>query len=110
MTRESPAIESSGKAQVMCRDDIVRVAGWLGPESALAIRNEGERLIAAGSGALEINLSDVVGAHSATLSLLLCWSRFATHCERPLSFTHANQDLIALSVLGGVKEQLFGEG
>ncbi|MDX1756717.1 MAG: STAS domain-containing protein [Marinobacter sp.] len=105
---ERPGSASSGVEPVLSlRESVLSVSGRLGPEAVLALRSDGERKIASGSGPLQIDLSGVVGAHSATLSLLLCWSRHADECQRPLSFTGANEQLMALAALGGVQPHLF---
>ncbi|MDC0661756.1 STAS domain-containing protein [Marinobacter sp. SS21] len=110
MSGRSVTGDATARPRLLVRDGCIQVVGWLGVDTVLALREEGERVIATGSGTLEIDLSDAMGAHSAALSLLLCWSRSAAQCRRSLSFTHASEQLVALAALGGVRQALFGTG
>lgn len=110
MSEPSVTSGQSARPQLLVQPGSIKVVGWLGLSTVQALREEGERVIARGSGALEIDLSAAQGAHSAALSLLLCWSRAAARCRRSLSFTHANEQLVALAALGGVGQALFGAG
>ena len=89
-------------------DNRLSVTGDITPDNAVAIRGEGERLIAAKNQEVVVDLSGLGAAHSVVLSLLLCWMRLARSRGQRLSFEGVDAQLGSLAALSGLGEHLPG--
>ena len=89
-------------------DHRLSVTGDITPDNAVAIRGEGERLIAAKNQEVVVDLSGLGAAHSVVLSLLLCWIRLARSRGQRLSFEGVDAQLASLAALSGLGEHLPG--
>jgi len=95
-------------AQVTLAGDTLALSGAIDPVTVVAIRREGEKLIRASKADLEVDLSGLATAHSAVLSLLLCWQRLASGRSQSLRFTGVGARLNSLAALSGLDRQLPG--
>lgn len=86
----------------------LRLAGEVTAVNAVALRRQGEAVIAGASGDVVVDLSGLRDAHSIVLSLLMCWQRAATAARRNLRFSGANSQLAALARLSGLLGYLPG--
>lgn len=82
------------------------VTGDIRPGNVVAIRNEGERLIAAQQQGLVIDLSGLGAAHSVVLSLLLCWLRLAGSRQQAMHLEGMGDRLRSLAALSGLDKHL----
>lgn len=101
-------VAQGAPAWVRLDGPVLFVGGQLDADAVLAIRGEGERLIAAGGSELLVDLDQVVGADSTTLSLLLCWQRAALAQSKSLRFRNVGEQLLSLAALSGLHRQLPG--
>lgn len=97
---EAPGLQLVGQ--------VLHVCGPLDPAGVLQVRGEGERLIDANGAELVVDLGRVPGAHSATLSLLLCWQRHAESHGHSLQFRNVGEQLHSLAALSGLHRYLPG--
>lgn len=95
-------------ADVRLDGSVIRVSGQLDVEGVLSVRARGEDMIRSGSGPIAIDLGESPVAHSAALSLFLCWMRCARSVQRSLRFLHVGESHISLATLSGVDQHLFG--
>ncbi|SDW42851.1 STAS domain-containing protein [Marinobacter mobilis] len=102
------ALAAAATAEVIQDGPVLRVRGVLDVAGAMAVRASGEALIRAGSGPLTIDLGESPVAHSAALSLFLCWQRCAQSQQRPLNFVEVGESLRSLASLSGVDHYLSG--
>ena len=98
----APRVERSGQTLV--------VSGAVDADSAVTLRQQGEALIRASSGAVTVNLEHLETAHSVVLSVLLCWKRLAARCGISLSFYGEGGRLFSLAALSHLDDQLPGFG
>ena len=98
----------SVSARLELDEDRLRVFGNIGPENVLAIRSEGERLIAGHRRDVSVDLSALGAAHSVVLSLLLCWLRLARSRHQSLVFCGVGERLESLALLSGLDGHLPG--
>lgn len=99
---------TTGKATVALDDDRLTVSGPIDPLTVVALRKEGEALILGSKADLVVDLTAMSTAHSAVLSLLLCWQRLARGRSQALRFTGVGERLGSLAALSGLDEQLPG--
>ena len=83
-------------------DNRLSVTGDITSDNVLAIRGEGERLIAGNNQEVVVDLSGLGAAHSVVLSLLLCWMRLARSRGQRLSFEGVDGQLGSLAALSGL--------
>jgi len=88
--------------------DRLSVSGDIIPDNVVAIRSEGERLIAGQDQDIVVDLSGLGAAHSVVLSLLLCWMRLARSKNQGLRLEGAGERLTSLAALSGLDEHLPG--
>ncbi|MEX0606083.1 MAG: STAS domain-containing protein [Marinobacter sp.] len=84
------------------------VSGEVTADNVVALRQEGERQLAASGCDVEITLAGVENAHSILLSLLLCWQRAAKVREQKLIYSGMSERLSSLSALSGLSQHLPG--
>ncbi|MGM0766983.1 MAG: STAS domain-containing protein [Pseudomonadota bacterium] len=99
---------TAGPARVGLTGDTLTLSGDIDPLNVLALRQQGESLIASAPGSLTVDLSNLGTAHSVVLSLLLCWQRLAAGRGQALVFSGASGRLVSLASLSGLDEQLPG--
>jgi phospholipid transport system transporter-binding protein len=92
----------SESPQLTLMDNRLSVTSDITPDNAVAIRGEGERLIAAKNQEVVVDLSGLGAAHSVVLSLLLCWMRLARSRGQRLSFEGVDAQLASLATLSGL--------
>ena len=80
-------------------DGCARLAGQLTFESVTGLFREAEKLFRAGSAVSTIDLSGIINADSAGLSLLLEWQAIQSPTARKLSITNSPENLISLARL-----------
>lgn len=95
-------------AEVVPDGAVLKVRGVLDVAGAMAIRAPVEAMIREGSGPLTIDLGESGVAHSAALSLFLCWQRCAQSRQRPLHFVRVGESMRSLASLSGVDHYLSG--
>ncbi|AMQ88056.1 lipid asymmetry maintenance protein MlaB [Marinobacter sp. LQ44] len=100
MTSDAPAAILDG--------DTVRVTGSVDADSVIPLRKQGERLINGARGPLTVDLAGLATAHSAVLSMLLCWHRLALSQQTSLTFEGASDRLLSLAALSNLKDQIPG--
>ena len=101
---------TTGVPRVQLSDGVLIVSGEVTPDTVVSLRNEGEKLIRSVSGDLVIDLDGLVTAHSAVLSMLLCWQRLAHQAGVALSFRGVSGRLASLAALSNLDDQLEGFG
>lgn len=84
------------------------VNGAIDPANVLAVRRQGESLIASAPDDLTVDLSAMSSAHSVVLSLLLCWQRLAVARGCALAFAGVSDRLVSLASLSNLDDQLPG--
>ncbi|GGC57470.1 STAS domain-containing protein [Marinobacter halophilus] len=99
---------SSGAPTVELDGSILRVVGEVDVDSVVILRNRGEQLMSAAPGPLTVDLSGLVTAHSAVLSMLLCWHRLALKNQTALTFDGASERLLSLASLSNLQDQIPG--
>ena len=82
------------------------VTGDIKPDNVVAIRTEGEHLIAGQTRGLVIDLSGLGAAHSVVLSLLLCWLRLAGSRHQAIHLEDMGERLRSLAALSGLDNHL----
>ena len=95
-------------ARATLAGNTLTVSGAIDPLNVLAVRKEGEALIASAAGNLTVDLSAMGSAHSVVLSLLLCWQRHAAARGHALVFTGVRDRLVSLASLSNLDDQLPG--
>ncbi|MGB1950889.1 MAG: STAS domain-containing protein [Marinobacter sp.] len=99
---------TSAPARVALAGSTLTVSGAIDPINVLAVRKEGESLIASAAGELTVDLSAMGSAHSVVLSLLLCWQRHAAARGCTLAFAGVSDRLVSLASLSNLDDQLPG--
>ncbi|MEX2474957.1 lipid asymmetry maintenance protein MlaB [Marinobacter sp.] len=99
---------TGASAHVELTGSTLALSGAISPLNVVGVRKEGEWLIASAPGDLVVDVSALGTAHSAVLSLLLCWQRCATSLGRPLVFSGVSDGLVALASLSNLDTQLPG--
>lgn len=94
--------------QARLTDNVLVVSGHVDFDSVVALRTQGEALIAGCSGALTVDLEALENAHSVVLSLLLCWRRLAQGQNLDLSFRGVSSRLASLAALSNLDDELPG--
>ncbi len=97
-------------SQVQLKDGILYVTGEVRSDTVVALRQQGEQLIASAGRDLQVNLEGLEEAHSVVLSMLLCWQRFATRHNIALTYQGVSQRLASLAALSNLGDQLTGFG
>lgn len=97
-------------AQVQLKDRTLHVTGEVRSDTVVALRKQGEQLIASAGGDLQVDLSGLEEAHSVVLSMLLCWQRFAARQNVRLTYQGVSQRLASLAALSNLGDQLAGFG
>ena len=82
------------------------LVGAMTMATVAALRAAGLRAFAASSGAIEIDLGEVVRADSGGLALLIDWLAWARAAGRTMHITAVPAALLALARLSGVEEFL----
>ena len=96
----------SQEPRLTLTENRLNVTGDISPANVVAVRNEGERLIAGQTQDLVIDLSGLGAAHSVVLSLLLCWLRLAGLRSQSLHLQGMGDRLRSLAALSGLEEYL----
>lgn len=99
---------SPSAPQARLSDGVLVVSGYVDFDSVVALRRQGEALIASCSQALEVDLEALENAHSVVLSLLLCWRRLAAGRNIELSFRGVSDRLASLAALSNLEDELPG--
>ncbi len=89
-------------------DGVLVVSGYVDFDSVVALRRQGDALIASCSRALTVDLGALENAHSVVLSLLLCWRRLAAGRSIELSFRGVSERLASLAALSNLEDELPG--
>lgn len=97
---------STALPQVRLTEGVLVVTGEVGPGNVVELRRQGEKLIAAASGTLTVDLEGVDTAHSVVLSLLLCWRRLAGRYGVTLVFRGISSRLASLAALSNLDDEL----
>lgn len=100
MTKTSSAAAS---VQSVSANELL-VAGPLDRDSAVEVREQGERYLAQCSGVVAMDLKAVSQVDSVGVSVLLCWSRFAQERGLQLSLNNPPSQLLAVVDVSGVSE------
>lgn len=101
---------TAGLPRVELSDGALRVSGEVTPDTVIGLRKEGEKLIRSVSADLVVDLDGLVTAHSAVISMLLCWQRLAHQAGISLSFRGVSSRLASLAALSNLDDQLSGFG
>ncbi len=97
-------------AQIQLKDQVLYVTGEVRSDTVVALRKQGEQLIASAGGDLQVDLGGLEEAHSVVLSMLLCWQRFAARRNIRLTCQGVSQRLASLAALSNLEGQLPGFG
>ncbi|SRR5690554_269210 len=100
MTAPAPAAALSGNT--------LTVTGEVNADNVVALRTQGEQLISAAGGPVTVDLTGLATAHSAVLSMLLCWQRLAIGNRQSLTFRGASDRLLSLAALSSLENQIPG--
>ena len=101
---------TASSAQVQLKDGILYVAGEVRSDTVVALRQQGEQLIASAGRDLQVDLEGLEEAHSVVLSMLLCWQRFAARHNVSLTYQGVSPRLSSLAALSNLGDQLAGFG
>lgn len=93
-------------AQAELTDGVLQITGTVDLTSVVELRYQGERRIREAGKDLVVDLSGLGTAHSAVLSMLLCWQRLAASLGVALSFRGMNDRLASLAALSNLDGQL----
>ena len=98
--------DNMNEAKLITESNAWRLCGRVASDNALALRAEGEHLLAGcgAGGVVNLDLSELEAADSAPVSLLLCWQRQATRTQITLKFTAISESLRALLELYGLSD------
>ncbi|NWO06144.1 MAG: STAS domain-containing protein [Alteromonadaceae bacterium] len=94
--------------RVALEGQTLAVSGEVDADSVIALRKAGERLISQATGPLTVDLSALATAHSAVLSMLLCWQRLAIQRSLQLAFRGGSERLVSLAALSNLDDQIPG--
>lgn len=89
-----------------CGDGLLAVTGELSFDSVAALREQGNTLLAAGSGPCRVDLAGVSFGSSAGVSLLLCWVREARARGRALQYLNLPAGMVEIARVTGVDDLL----
>lgn len=101
---------TAGLPRVRLSDSTLTVSGEVTMATAPGLRKEGDALIRSASGDLAVDLGELVTAHSAVLSMLLCWQRLAHRSGIALRYQGVSDRLASLAALSHLDDQLAGFG
>jgi phospholipid transport system transporter-binding protein len=99
---------SAPAPRVTLEGQMLAVSGEVDADSVVALRKEGERLISQAAGPLTVDLSALATAHSAVLSMLLCWQRLASRQSLSMHCRGASARLVSLAALSNLDDQIPG--
>ena len=99
---------NSSPPDVSLEGSVLSVAGKVDVNSVLELRKQGEKLVSGARGSLTVDLAQLQTAHSAVLSMLMCWQRLAQKKQVALSFEGANERLQSLAALSNLDAHLPG--
>lgn len=97
-------------AQVQLENGVLHVSGEVRSDTVVALRKQGEQLIASAGTDLQVDLGGLEEAHSVVLSMLLCWQRFAAGRGIRLTYQGVSKRLASLAALSNLGDQLTGFG
>jgi phospholipid transport system transporter-binding protein len=83
-----------------------RVRGPVTFENLMALRAEGDEVIAAATGPVRMQLEDLDGGSSAAVALLMAWFRSATAREKAIEFVDVPKEVRKIIELSGMTEVL----
>lgn len=87
-------------------DGVLLLSGVLDHSNVVNAREQGEALLGQASGRCSVSLSGLESAHSAVLSLLLCWLRFAGKRQLSLTFVDMPDRLYDMARVSGLDDLL----
>ena len=87
-----------------------RLEGAMTMATVTSLRSEGLRAFARGSGAIEVDLTDVQRADSGGLALLIDWLAWARRAHRALRYASLPPAVRSLARLSDVEALLAGDG
>ena len=99
---------SNSRPDVSLDGSVLSVAGEVGASSVLELRKQGEKLVSGAQGSLTVDLAGLQTAHSAILSMLMCWQRLAQTKQVSLAFEGASERLQSLAALSNLDAHLPG--
>lgn len=82
------------------------LSGVLDHSNVVKAREEGEALLGQAGSTCSVSLSGLESAHSAVLSLLLCWLRFAVKRQLTLTFVDMPDQLYDMARVSGLDDLL----
>ena len=80
------------------------VQGSVSFANAVELRAHGEQLMGGITSTCEIDLSLMRDQDASSVSLLLCWMRFAQKTGKTIQFTHASFSLVRMQKLFGLEK------
>jgi len=99
---------SNSRPDVSLDGSVLSVAGEVDANSVLELRKQGEKLVSGAQGSLTVDLAGLQTAHSAILSMLMCWQRLAQTKHVSLAFEGASERLQSLAALSNLDAHLPG--
>ncbi|MCK0107083.1 STAS domain-containing protein [Marinobacter sp. S0848L] len=99
---------SNSRPDVSLDGSVLSVAGEVDASSVLELRKQGEKLVSGAQGSLTVDLAGLQTAHSAILSMLMCWQRLAQTKQVSLAFEGASERLQSLAALSNLDAHLPG--
>lgn len=87
-------------------DGSLVLSGVLDHSNVTSAREQGESLLAQAGTGCTISLSGLNSAHSAVLSLLLCWLRYAAKRQQSLMFADMPEQLYDMARVSGLDDLL----
>ncbi|RMJ03979.1 hypothetical protein DOQ08_01299 [Marinobacter litoralis] len=99
---------SNSRPVVNLEGSVLSVVGKVDANSVLELRKQGEKLVSGAQGSLTVDLTRLQTAHSAVLSMLMCWQRMAQSKQLALSFEGASERLQSLAALSNLDAHLPG--
>lgn len=82
------------------------LSGELRFDNVVALKQQGEQLLANAGQDCEVDLAGVTRAGSAAVSLLLSWLRYASAANISLVFSHLPADLLGVAQVSGIDKIL----
>ncbi|MBR9872284.1 MAG: STAS domain-containing protein [Gammaproteobacteria bacterium] len=99
---------SNSRPDVSLDGSVLSVVGKVDANSVLELRKQGEKLVSGAQGSLTVDLAGLQTAHSAILSMLMCWQRLAQTKQVSLLFEGASERLRSLAALSNLDAHLPG--
>lgn len=87
-------------------DGVILLSGVLDHSNVVSARERGEALLGQAGSRCAVSLSGLESAHSAVLSLLLCWLRFAGKRQLSLTFVDMPDRLYDMARVSGLDDLL----